>query len=64
LEGIMPEANSDTDRKQNGAKAPTSREIQAAHEKMAASPEILAATLEGLEQIRRGDAVRITHKKS
>jgi hypothetical protein len=60
----MPETNSDTDRKRNSGKPLTAQELQAAHQRMAESPEILAATLEGLEQIRRGDAVRITRKKS
>ena len=45
------------------AKRRTHQEIEAAHDRIAASPEVLAATLEGLEQLARGDYVRVSRKK-
>jgi hypothetical protein len=65
-EEVMSEPNKKIDPelpRPSDARSPGVRTEHAWHEEMAASPEILAATIEGFEQIRRGEGIRITRKK-
>jgi hypothetical protein len=61
----MPESKKDNSQQhvEPNAQSSSVGTKRAWHEEMATSKEVLAATLEGFEQIRRGEGVRITRKK-